>query len=599
MTDPVVPPTPAPAPTQPQVAPAPAPAPAAPIQTIGTYGGTKGTPTAKIVSQVKQPAGPIPPKPGQPAPAPQPAPQAPFDQQLQAVTGGKQQLAPEQLAQWFQRTTKDYTPEQQLQARRSFMNYQAGQQATPAIQSAAGWAGALDRGVAGMLGTKPLTQRIGEFAGQQALAGKNDTQLAQMYNEKLNQVVGQMSGQQKANINQALAGASEQQGGLWGAIKSNPALAALPLGLLGMFVGGRMGKVLGMLGMAYGGYSAYQMKQDLEAPDVKEALKAAGEGRDYHNDPTVLAAARAHAIQTGTPEQEADRVAGERVAAMDNKLNLVQQAQSVGLVNITGQGGIVDTEAQKRAQPLQWSVPEAQQATPVAPLKKQGSLEDADHLFNVYKAERAIFEDPSLTIFGKTKMLNTMENAIEAQPEPRPLITVGDVFKGAIGAGLGYGVATIASKFLGLSDSTKSTMQNLGMGLGTLLNIGNQYSAMQKRAHMNPIERDARAAFRLGAVQALADRGYFKTAGFTAALPINPELVTRPIEVAGSLTQSASDAGGSILGSMAAPSDADRDATRSEMEARALELQAGVLEGQRNNRLLGHILRKRLTAIRS
>jgi hypothetical protein len=219
------------------------------------------------------------------------------------------------------------------------------------------------------------------------------------------------------------------------------------------------------------------------------------------------------------------------------------------------------------------------------------SLQDAHALYSTWKAQRDIIDDPSLTVFGKAKAMSAIQNAASFREEPKPLLSMGDIVKGGIGAGMGYGISTLAAKWLGVSAATKSTMQNLGMGLGTILNIGNQWSHMKKGSAMDEDER--RAAFRMGFLKGAADAGYFKGAAVNAVLPLSTETLAGPINFITDANATLADTGGALLGAMTGPEEADKDVTRMDMERQDLERQRRVLEAKRNNSILSRVLQAR------
>ncbi len=99
------------------------------------------------------------------------------------------------------------------------------------------------------------------------------------------------------------------------------------------------------------------------------------------------------------------------------------------------------------------------------------SLQDAAHVVSYLEARKTILRDPSLTPFGQGQMLYALEEARQVADQPSHL-TPRDLVVGAIQAGLGYGVGTLAAKFLGAGPQTTANLQSGGFGLGSLLGMG-------------------------------------------------------------------------------------------------------------------------------
>lgn len=131
------------------------------------------------------------------------------------------------------------------------------------------------------------------------------------------------------------------------------------------------------------------------------------------------------------------------------------------------------------------------------------------------KAREQISNQPGSDLLTKSRHM-TAFNQLADTPGPgsRPW-TIGDVIHGSIGAALGGGFAKGLSEALGFSKRMTDKVETIGMGLGAAKNLG-----VIKRA-----ESETRHAFRLGAVKALVDSGYFdKTAD---QLPLANRLADR------------------------------------------------------------------------
>ncbi len=104
-----------------------------------------------------------------------------------------------------------------------------------------------------------------------------------MTNDQTNQAIEQEIGNQGANVGNAMQTASEQdfnggaggEGGGWMSyLKNNPSLGLLPMGLIGMMSGSRIGKVLGLMAILGGAYNLYNRYQSLQDPKFQQAAQA-------------------------------------------------------------------------------------------------------------------------------------------------------------------------------------------------------------------------------------------------------------------------------------------------------------------------------------
>lgn len=212
------------------------------------------------------------------------------------------------------------------------------------------------------------------------------------------------------------------------------------------------------------------------------------------------------------------------------------------------------------------------------------TYENANEIYSYYKANRDIVQDPSLSDWEKARMSIALRDAAET---PAQGFTPIDFVKGAIGAGLGLGAGTIAAKFFGLSDPTKNNLQSLGMGMGTLMNMG-----MIKKA----AERDARYAFRYGFIKKAAELGILKQAMQimpVPTLPLTPDTFAAPVRAAFSGYNKAVRGAGTAAGALDSATDTDVEVAKMEAEANALRQQEEELKAKRSNRLLSAILAKR------
>lgn len=212
------------------------------------------------------------------------------------------------------------------------------------------------------------------------------------------------------------------------------------------------------------------------------------------------------------------------------------------------------------------------------------TIESAVAQFSLRKAENDILQDPSLNLWGKTKALTSLQNEA-AKPDKRSL-GLGDVVRGAVGAGLGYGVGTVMGKMFGVSPGTMQTFRNLGMGLGTLMNTG----VIQMSKHNSSNEE--RDAFRYGFMKAAVDKGLFKKEA--AIVSTLHELIGAPINMGVSMGNLAATNAGVLANQLTGMDETDQDVTRMLLEERELDSTAEKIEAQRKARILKGVLDKRL-----
>ncbi len=217
------------------------------------------------------------------------------------------------------------------------------------------------------------------------------------------------------------------------------------------------------------------------------------------------------------------------------------------------------------------------------------TLSDAANMVTIDQGEKAILGDPSLSIWGKARALSALEQAAAQAPERHGLIDTGDVVRGAIGAGVGYGAAHLLGSFLGASPSTLKTVQRLGMGLGTLINTG---LLMNKNSSDHELQC-RKDAFRLGFAKGVMDLGLLKTSGIVGTVPI-ADVIRAPIELGTNITGSLATMGGGLAGHLMGEDSDDVELTNMGIQQRQLESKAQDLEGQRRSATIKRILDKRL-----
>lgn len=232
------------------------------------------------------------------------------------------------------------------------------------------------------------------------------------------------------------------------------------------------------------------------------------------------------------------------------------------------------------------------------------TMESAAAMIAVSDAKDRVFTDPSLNLWDKVKSIEIIDRAAAQQPASKPWITPTQVVQGALGAGVGLGIGALAAKWLGVSDSTASTMKTIGAGLGTLLNVktGTETADM-KPADLTKlaIERDVRNAVRLGYLEGARASGLIDHPGFcktghvkeAASFLVDPTLVTAPIKGVTSASAGLYGTAGTTMGHIFGEDDTDEDIERVMVEKRLLEQKADQLKSQRTNKILSSILAKR------
>lgn len=99
----------------------------------------------------------------------------------------------------------------------------------------------------------------------------------------------------------------------------------------------------------------------------------------------------------------------------------------------------------------------------------------SDYISPFPGTQNIILADPNLSAYEKAVAIQTVQNAL-SQSDKRGLFTVGDLVRGAIGAGLGYAGAGLAGKLLGfafgLSPKSQKRLRQVGTVGGILANTG-------------------------------------------------------------------------------------------------------------------------------
>ncbi len=217
------------------------------------------------------------------------------------------------------------------------------------------------------------------------------------------------------------------------------------------------------------------------------------------------------------------------------------------------------------------------------------TLSDAANMVTIQQGQDQILRDPSLSIWGKAQALTALQNAAAAQPESHGWLSADDIARGAVGAGIGYGVGTIMGRMLSASPSTLKTVQRLGLGLGTLINTG---AIMNKNSADNELQA-RHDAFRLGFVKAALDLGLIKSSGVVGTVPLT-EIIKAPIDLGTNLAGSLSTMGGGLAGHIMGDDDSDVELTQMGMQQRQLESKAKDLESTRRMAAIKRVLDKRL-----
>lgn len=200
------------------------------------------------------------------------------------------------------------------------------------------------------------------------------------------------------------------------------------------------------------------------------------------------------------------------------------------------------------------------------------SLRDASQLAQLLTARSSI-AGGSDTLLDKAQNLTVLDRALQAPDIEDTRSTVGSLLKGVIGAAFGFGVAKGVSSEMGLSDSSASSVADVGALLGGLVGL-------------SKIGNDERLAFRSAFIKSAIANGYFEKKallGWVTDLPM----------AASNLAHKGSEITGASLGTIASPSDADEDITKTKVETELLRQELERLRAQQQNSALRQILAKR------
>jgi len=200
---------------------------------------------------------------------------------------------------------------------------------------------------------------------------------------------------------------------------------------------------------------------------------------------------------------------------------------------------------------------------------------------------RRVAGDPSRSLVSKARALADVQREID-KPEPRRGMTFGDVFRGAIGAAAGYGIARGAANAMNVDPEYKGILSAAGAGLGALMNSG-----MLKRGAS---EEERTHAFRFGFVKAARDVGYFaKESAFwpIPTVPISPgSVMAIPRGLAGAAARGGQIVG-SAIGAADAPDEDEVELAEIQVQKALLEEQLDRLKSERRNRALKRLLAER------
>lgn len=222
------------------------------------------------------------------------------------------------------------------------------------------------------------------------------------------------------------------------------------------------------------------------------------------------------------------------------------------------------------------------------------SLQDAANLIEISKAKADIANDKSLSFWGRMKAIESIDAAAELSETKGPAVTIGDVVRGAVGAGLGYGVGAAVGSFLGFSPDTKSKLKMLGAGLGTLLNTG--VMGMDKTAAEKAEEQEVRDAVRLGFLKGAHDCGLLNHPAFLkhGFIALTPETFAAPARAISGATSTMGTLAGSGAATVFGDDETDEKISKIMLEKRLMERQADKLRQQRKNKIIAGVLSRRI-----
>jgi hypothetical protein len=230
------------------------------------------------------------------------------------------------------------------------------------------------------------------------------------------------------------------------------------------------------------------------------------------------------------------------------------------------------------------------------------SLQDAAAMISVQQAQDRIMQDPSLTLWGKVKAVETINRAARSTPVKQPWVTPGQVIRGAIGAAIGYKAGDILARYLGADEGTAQNARRAGIGLGTLLNTG-VIGMPKTAAEIESIHRrDARNAVMLGFLKGARDSGLIENRDYCAAgitkkvayVAVTPDVFTAPVTSAASTTRGIAATAGGLGAHIMGEDSTDEKIQRMMVEKRQLDAEAERLRAARTNRLLQKVLSRRV-----
>lgn len=207
------------------------------------------------------------------------------------------------------------------------------------------------------------------------------------------------------------------------------------------------------------------------------------------------------------------------------------------------------------------------------------TMADAAQLSQLLNARNNV----SGNFFQQAEQLGQLNSAFNAPPPKSNVPTLGDVIHGAIGAGLGLGVARGVTNILGIDGKFKDRLEDLGMLVGGARNIGYMKTSEERRH-----------AFRLGFLKAAYDKGLLKEAAIAPVnIPLTPDLITAPFRFGTNLAKTTGGLAGTAAGIAASPSSEDEAIAKVQVETELLKRRLAQLEGERKNRLVKALLAQR------
>lgn len=228
------------------------------------------------------------------------------------------------------------------------------------------------------------------------------------------------------------------------------------------------------------------------------------------------------------------------------------------------------------------------------------SIRDAAAMITVQDGKDRIMDDPSLTLWGKTKALESVNRAASAKPTPQPWVTPRQVAHGAVGAFLGDRVGEYLGRFMGVSEPTNNNFRRLGMGLGTVLNLGG-VGYHRKNSAEQDFRREERDAVMLGFLEGARDSGLMDDAEYcsegvlhkVAYVAITPDALAAPVHTTAGVSSGIARTVGSMGSHVFGGDETDEKIQQMNLEQRKLDAQAQRIMAQRRNRLLKRVLARR------